>query len=42
MKALDYLCATYMADHGVGPFVPRLIEEYRAATGKTPKEDFPD
>lgn len=42
MQALDHPCATYMADHGVGPFVPRLIEEYKALTGKTPKEDFPD
>ena len=42
MQALDHPCATYMVDHGVGPFVPRLIEEYRKETGRYPKEDHPD
>ncbi|HUW64348.1 MAG TPA: cyclase family protein [Spirochaetia bacterium] len=42
MQALDHPCATYMIDHGVGPFVPRLIEEYKKETGRSPKEDHPD
>jgi len=42
MQALDHPCATYMADHGVGPFVPRLIEEYKSETGRYPKDDHPE
>lgn len=41
-QALDHPCATYMVDHGVGPFVPRLIEDYKRETGRYPKEDHPD
>ncbi len=41
-QALDHPCATYMVEHGVGPFVPRLVEEYKATTGHMPTEDFPD
>jgi hypothetical protein len=40
MQALDHPCATYTEDYGVGPFVPRLIEEYRAATVRTPKTNL--
>ncbi len=41
-QALDHPCATYMIAHGVGPFVPRLIEDYRQELGRNPKEDHPE
>lgn len=42
MQAIDHPCYTYMIDHGPGPFVPRLIEEYTAMFGHPPIEDFPE
>ncbi len=42
MQALDHPCYTYMINHGPGPFVPRLIEEYTAEFGHPPIEDFPE
>jgi kynurenine formamidase len=41
-QALDHPCYTYMIDHGPGPFVPRLIEEYTKLKGHPPIEDFPE
>jgi len=42
MQAIDHPCYTYMIDHGPGPFVPRLIEEYTEMFGHPPIEDFPE
>ncbi len=41
-QALDHPCYTYMIDHGPGPFVPRLVEEYTQKFGHPPIEDFPE
>jgi kynurenine formamidase len=41
-QANDHPIATKLVDHGLGPSQPHLIEEYKAATGRDPKEDFPD
>jgi kynurenine formamidase len=31
-----------MAEHGPGPILPHLIDEYRAYTGREVADDFPD
>ena len=41
VQALDHPMGTYMIAHGSGPTVPHLSEEYKAATGRDPLEDFP-
>lgn len=41
-QALDHPCYTYMINHGSGPFVPRLIDEYIKEKGHPPIEDFPE
>ena len=41
-QANDHPIATKLVDHGLGPSQPHLIQEYKDATGRDPKEDFPD
>ena len=41
-QANDHPIATKLVDHGLGPTHPHLIEEYKAETGRDPKEDFPE
>ena len=40
-QANDHPLATKLVDHGLGPTHPHLIDEYKAETGRDPKEDFP-
>ena len=42
MQALDHILYTYAADHGPGPYVPRIIEQYRKEFGHDPSVDFPE
>ncbi len=41
-QALDHPCASYMAHHGPGPLVPRVLEYYEQFfPGRDAKKDFP-
>lgn len=40
-QALDHPLATAIGPHGVGPLLPRVMEEYKAETGREVIEDFP-
>jgi kynurenine formamidase len=42
VQALDHPLGTRMAEHGPGPILPHLIDEYRAYTGREVADDFPD
>ncbi|MFE2427809.1 cyclase family protein [Streptomyces sp. NPDC059373] len=42
VQALDHPLGTRMVEHGPGPILPHLIDEYRAETGRDVHEDFPD
>ncbi len=42
VQALDHPLGTRMVEHGPGPILPHLIEEYRAHTGRDVADDFPD
>lgn len=42
VQALDHPLGTRMAEHGPGPIMPHLLDEYRAETGREVSEDFPD
>ena len=41
VQALDHGLGTYMAPHGMGPTMPHLNAEYKAATGRDILDDFP-
>ncbi len=41
VQALDHPLGTRMAEHGPGPILPHLIDEYRAETGREVADDFP-
>jgi len=41
-QALDHPLATAINDHGPGPLLPRLLEEYERIHGRHPKVDFPE
>ena len=40
-QANDHPIATKLVDHGLGPSQPHLIDEYKAETGRDPRDDFP-
>ncbi|GAB6404123.1 MULTISPECIES: cyclase family protein [unclassified Pseudomonas] len=40
-QALDHPLATAIGPHGVGPLLPRVMEEYKEETGREVIEDFP-
>jgi kynurenine formamidase len=41
-QALDHPCASYMAQHGPGPLVPRVLDVYQMFyPGRDPKKDHP-
>jgi kynurenine formamidase len=42
VQALDHPLGTRMAEHGPGPIMPHLLDEYRAETGREISDDFPD
>jgi kynurenine formamidase len=42
VQALDHPLGTRMAEHGPGPILPHLIDEYREYTGREVADDFPD
>lgn len=42
MQAIDHILYTYAADHGPGPYVPRIVEEYEEQFGHPAKDDFPE
>ena len=42
MQAIDHILYTYAADHGPGPYVPRIVEEYEEQFGHPALEDFPE
>ena len=42
LQALDHILYTYAAEHGPGPYVPRIVEEYIKEFGHSPLEDFPE
>ena len=42
MQAIDHILYTYAADHGPGPYVPRICEEYEEQFGHPAKDDFPE
>jgi kynurenine formamidase len=42
VQALDHPLGTRMAEHGPGPIMPHLLEEYRAETEREVSDDFPD
>lgn len=42
MQAIDHILYTYAADHGPGPYVPRICEEYEKEFGHPAKDDFPE
>ncbi len=42
MQAIDHILYTYAADHGPGPYVPRICEEYEEEFGHPAKDDFPE
>ena len=42
MQAIDHILYTYAADHGPGPYVPRIVEEYEEEFGHPALEDFPE
>lgn len=42
VQALDHPLGTRMVEHGPGPILPHLIDEYREYTGREVADDFPD
>ena len=42
LQALDHILYTYAAQHGPGPYVPRIVDEYKKEFGHEPLEDFPE
>ena len=42
LQALDHILYTYAAEHGPGPYVPRIVEQYIKEFGHSPLEDFPE
>ena len=42
VQALDHPLGTRIAEHGPGPIMPHLLDQYRAETGREISEDFPD
>lgn len=41
VQALDHPLGTRIAEHGPGPIMPHLIDEYREYTGREVADDFP-
>lgn len=41
-QALDHPLNTAIADHGPGPLLPSILEEYKKEKGREAKEDFPE
>ena len=42
LQALDHILYTYAAQHGPGPYVPRIVDEYKKEFGHEPIEDYPE
>jgi kynurenine formamidase len=41
VQALDHPLGTRIAEHGPGPIMPHLLEEYRRESGHEVRDDFP-
>ncbi|MDS9668750.1 cyclase family protein [Flavonifractor plautii] len=42
LQALDHILYTYAAQHGPGPYVPCIVDEYKKEFGHEPIEDYPE